>query len=98
MFVDGIPKTKVDANKRSEMRDCMASAGLAPDEINQKVHELYLTNQRSSSAAANFRLVDPDVIGRCSCHGRDHYRREHLLFTACALSFACFWIPLRRTA
>lgn len=26
------------------MRDCMASAGLTPDEINQKVHELYMTN------------------------------------------------------
>jgi hypothetical protein len=44
VFVDGNPKTTVDANKRNEMRDCMASAGLAPDEINQKVHELYLTN------------------------------------------------------
>jgi hypothetical protein len=44
VFVDGNPKTTVDANKRNEMRACMASAGLTPDEINQKVHELYLTN------------------------------------------------------
>jgi hypothetical protein len=44
VFVDGNPKTTVDANRRNEMRDCMASAGLRPDEINQKVHELYLTN------------------------------------------------------
>jgi len=44
VFVDGIPKLTVDANQRNEMRDCMASAGLTPDEINQKVHELYITN------------------------------------------------------
>jgi len=44
VFVDGYPKVTVDANKRNEMRDYMASAGLTPDEINQKVHELYLTN------------------------------------------------------
>jgi len=44
VFVDGNPKTTVDANKRNEMRDCMAFAGLTPDEINQKVHELYMTN------------------------------------------------------
>jgi len=30
------------------MRNCMASAGLTPDEINQKVHELYLTNATES--------------------------------------------------
>ena len=44
VFVDGNLKTTVDANKRNEMRNCMASAGLSPDEINQKVHELYMTN------------------------------------------------------
>jgi len=44
VFVDGSPKLTVDANKRNEMRDCMALAGLTPDEINEKVHELYLTN------------------------------------------------------
>jgi hypothetical protein len=44
VFVDGNPKTIVDANKRNELRDYMASAGLTPDEINRKVHELYLTN------------------------------------------------------
>ena len=44
VFVDGNPKTTVDANKRNEMRDCMAFAGLTPVEINQKVHELYMTN------------------------------------------------------
>jgi hypothetical protein len=44
VFVDGNPRVTVDANKRNEMRDCMAFAGLTPDEINQKVHELYMTN------------------------------------------------------
>ena len=44
VFVDGNHRTTVDANKRNEMRNCMQSAGLLPDEINQKVHELYLTN------------------------------------------------------
>jgi hypothetical protein len=44
VFVDGNPQRTVDVNKRNEMRNCMASAGLTPDEINQKVHELYLTN------------------------------------------------------
>ena len=44
VFVDGNPQRTVDANKRNEMRNCMASTGLTPDEINQKVHELYLTN------------------------------------------------------
>jgi len=34
----------VDANRRNELRDCMKSAGLTPDEVNQKVHELYMTN------------------------------------------------------
>ena len=44
VFVDGTPKVTVDANRRNEMRDYMAAAGLTPDEINQKVHELYITN------------------------------------------------------
>ena len=44
VFVDGNPGITVDANKRNEMRDYMASAGLTDDEINQKVHELYMTN------------------------------------------------------
>ena len=44
VFVDGTAGITVDANKRNEMRDYMASAGLTPDEVNQKVHELYLTN------------------------------------------------------
>jgi hypothetical protein len=44
VFVDGIPKLTVDANQRNEMRDWMATTGLTPDEINQKVHELYITN------------------------------------------------------
>ena len=45
VFVDGSPKLTVDANKRNEMRDYMKSVGLTPDEINQKVHELYMTNR-----------------------------------------------------
>jgi hypothetical protein len=45
VFVDGSPKATVDANRRNEMRNYMASAGLTPDEINQKVHELYMTNK-----------------------------------------------------
>jgi hypothetical protein len=44
VFVDGNLRSTVDANKRNEMRNCMAAAGLTPDEINHKVHELYLTN------------------------------------------------------
>jgi hypothetical protein len=44
VFVDGNPKLTVDANRRDEMRNYMASVGLTPDEINQKVHELYVTN------------------------------------------------------
>ncbi len=44
IFVDGNPRLTVDANKRNEMRDYMKSVGLTPDEINQKVHELYITN------------------------------------------------------
>jgi len=45
VFVDGTPTLTVDANKRNEMRDYMKSVGLTPDEINQKVHELYVTNK-----------------------------------------------------
>ena len=44
VFVDGSPKITVAANRRNELRDCMKSAGLNPDEVNQKVHELYMTN------------------------------------------------------
>ncbi|MDR3748439.1 MAG: hypothetical protein P4M04_09840 [Acidobacteriota bacterium] len=44
VFVDGLAETTVDANQRNEMRNYMASAGLTPEEINQKVHELYITN------------------------------------------------------
>ncbi len=44
VFVDGSPSVTVDANRRDEMRKYMASVGLTPDEINQKVHELYITN------------------------------------------------------
>ena len=44
VFVDGSPKATIDANQRNEMRNYMASAGLTPDEVNQKVHELYITN------------------------------------------------------
>jgi hypothetical protein len=40
VFVDGSSTVTVDANQRNEMRNYMASAGLTPDEINQKVHEL----------------------------------------------------------
>ena len=44
VFVDGSSTVTVDANQRNEMRNYMASAGLTPDEINHKVHELYMTN------------------------------------------------------
>jgi len=44
VFVDGIPDVTVDANRRNEMRDYMASAGLTLEEIDHKVHELYITN------------------------------------------------------
>lgn len=44
VFVNGSPKTTVDANKRNELRACMTAAGLTPDEVNEKVHELYITN------------------------------------------------------
>ena len=45
VFVDGSPKLTADANKRNELRDYMKSVGLTPEEINHKVHELYLTNK-----------------------------------------------------
>lgn len=51
IFVDGDPKVTVDANKRNEMRDYMARAGLTPDEINLKVHELYMTNTTEFSCS-----------------------------------------------
>ena len=44
IFVDGYAGKTVDANQRNEMRNYMASVGLTPDEINHKVHELYITN------------------------------------------------------
>ena len=44
VFVDGIPKLTVDANRRDEMRNYMKSVGLTPAEIDHKVHELYVTN------------------------------------------------------
>jgi len=44
VFVDGNPKLTVDANRRDEMRNYMKSAGLTPEEIDHKVHELYITN------------------------------------------------------
>jgi len=44
VFIDGIPEVTVDANKRNEMRNYMASAGLTPEEVDHKVHELYITN------------------------------------------------------
>lgn len=42
-FIDGHLTKTVDA-KRNELRNYLASVGLTEDEINQKVHELYLTN------------------------------------------------------
>jgi hypothetical protein len=44
VFVDGHCTVTVDANRRNELRNYLASVGLTPAEINQKVHELYLTN------------------------------------------------------
>ena len=52
VFVDGTAGITVDANKRNEMRDYMASAGLTPDEVNQKVHELYITNTTTFASTA----------------------------------------------
>ena len=49
VLVDEIPTVTVDANLRGEMRKYMASVGLTPDEINQKVHELYVTNTTTFS-------------------------------------------------
>jgi hypothetical protein len=51
VFVDGTPTVTVDANRRDEMRNYMASVGLTPDEINQKVHELYITNTTKFSCS-----------------------------------------------
>jgi hypothetical protein len=50
VFVDGIPKVTVDANQRNELRNYMVSAGLTPDEVNHKVHELYITNTTEFTA------------------------------------------------
>ncbi len=44
VFVDGKPKVTVDANQRNELRNYMLAAGLTPDEVNRRVHELYITN------------------------------------------------------
>lgn len=44
VFIDGIPKLTVDANRRDEMRNYMKSVGLTLAEIDHKVHELYVTN------------------------------------------------------
>jgi hypothetical protein len=44
VFVDGSSKLTVDANQRDEMRNYMKSVGLTPEEIDHKVHELYMTN------------------------------------------------------
>jgi hypothetical protein len=44
VFVDGVAKITVDANQRNELRNYMVSTGLTPDEVNHKVHELYITN------------------------------------------------------
>ncbi|HZP23410.1 MAG TPA: hypothetical protein VFB04_08185 [Terriglobales bacterium] len=44
VFVDGDPKLTVDANRRDEMRNYMKSVGLTPEQIDHKVHELYITN------------------------------------------------------
>ena len=44
IYVDGIPKVTVDANQRNELRNYMVSTGLTPEQVNHKVHELYITN------------------------------------------------------
>jgi hypothetical protein len=44
VFVDGVPKVTVDANRRDEMRNYMKSVGLTLEEIDHKVHELYIKN------------------------------------------------------
>ncbi len=49
VLVNGKLTITVDANLRGEMRNYMASVGLTPDEINQKVHELYVTNTTTFS-------------------------------------------------
>lgn len=51
-FVDGHRTVTVDANRRDELRNYMASVGLSPVEINQKVHELYITNTTTFAATA----------------------------------------------
>lgn len=54
-FVDGHLTVTVDSNRRNELRHHMASVGLSSVEIDQKVHELYITNATTfeSTAKAN---------------------------------------------
>jgi hypothetical protein len=48
VFVDGRSSGKtLSANQRNELRDFLASVGLAQADIDFKVHELYLTNATS---------------------------------------------------
>ena len=48
VFVDGQSSGKtLSANQRNELRDFLASFGLAQADIDFKVHELYLTNSTS---------------------------------------------------
>jgi hypothetical protein len=52
VFVDGQSSGKtLSANQRNELRDFMASFGLAQADIDFKVHELYLTNATSFTAS-----------------------------------------------
>ncbi len=52
VFIDGHGTVTVDANSRNELRHYMESVGLTPDEINQKVHELYITNTTTFASTA----------------------------------------------
>lgn len=45
VFVDGERKLTVDANRHDEMRNYMKLVGFTPEEIDHKVHELYMTNK-----------------------------------------------------
>lgn len=51
-FVDGHRTVTVNANGRNELRHYMASVGLSPVEIDQKVHELYITNTTTFESTA----------------------------------------------
>jgi hypothetical protein len=42
----------VNANGRNELRHYMATVGLSPVEIDQKVHELYITNTTTFESTA----------------------------------------------